>query len=73
MFDSILILAVMVLFNVLHPTHVVALFQGGRYLEKEGLKLAEARVQELDGSRSKAGCNDVGYMIGGAGFKVRHD
>ncbi|MCJ1432537.1 hypothetical protein MMC27_001894 [Xylographa pallens] len=48
-FDSVLMLAVMVLFNVLHPSHVRALLQGGRYFEKGGWRIVEAPVEKTGG------------------------
>ena len=48
-FDSALMLAVMVLFNVLHPSHVTALLQGGRYFEKGGWRIVEAQLEKMAG------------------------
>ena len=38
-FDAVLMLAVMVLFNVVHPSEVKAMLKGGKYSAKAGLEL----------------------------------
>ena len=48
-FDSVPMLTVMVLFNLVHPSHVQALLQGGKYSEKAGLRIVDIQKEELDG------------------------
>lgn len=47
-FDSALMLVVLILFNVLHPSHVNALLYGGRYSERTGLRFIEIIKEEKD-------------------------
>lgn len=50
-FDSVLMLAVMVLFNAVHLSHVNALLRGGRYSERMGTRYVEVvkPVEEGEG------------------------
>jgi hypothetical protein len=41
-FDTTLMFTVLVLFNVLHPSHVTALLKGGWYSEKMGMRIVKA-------------------------------
>lgn len=47
-FDSTLMFVVLILFNVLHPSHVNALLHGGKYSQRMGLKFIEVRIEEKD-------------------------
>lgn len=47
-FDSMLMFAVLILFNVLHPSHVNALLHGGKYSERMGLTFIKVCREEKD-------------------------
>ncbi|MCJ1404918.1 hypothetical protein MMC11_008144 [Xylographa trunciseda] len=51
-FDAVLMVAVMVLFNGLHPSRVEALVSGGRYVEKGGWRIGEVRTEKEGGGES---------------------
>lgn len=45
-FDSILMFAALVLFNVWHPSHVKALLDGGKYSQKCGMKYVDIQAEK---------------------------
>lgn len=47
-FDATLMWVVLVIFNVWHPSHVEALYKGGKYCER-GMKIVEIKMEELNG------------------------
>ncbi|KAI9881271.1 MAG: hypothetical protein M1830_005557 [Pleopsidium flavum] len=47
-FDSALMFGVLILFNVLHPSHVNALLHGGKYSETTGLRFVKVSKEEKD-------------------------
>ena len=49
-FDSIPMFAVLVLFNIIHPSHVKALLEGGKYSVKGGLQ-----YRDIEGNGTRMG------------------
>ena len=56
-FDATLMWAVLVIFNVWHPSHVEALYKGGKCCER-GVKIVEIKKEELNGE-----CWNLGITV----------
>jgi hypothetical protein len=57
--DATLMWAVLVIFNIVHPSHVRALLHGGKYSANGGLKILETKMDELPSDSEMAKVNGL--------------